>query len=412
MNAKHFTHILPLFLILATALQGCSSKQNKKSGNSETAQKVDVAIDKNLQHRLDSFAHAPRPKGLFGVYVYDLTADKPVYGNNERESQPSASCMKLLCGVAGLKLLGTNYTLDTKLYTTGKVANDTLYGDVIFQGGLDPQLKPEDLKAFAGILKHKGIKSVKGRYILDVLLHEPVKAEEHWYTWDLTISQFGLFYRGEDYLKRQFLQAMNAAGFRVAQNQIVMGKKPKGAHCVFLFRRHINKLIQRMWKNSANTQSTALLYAIGHKLSPQGNYAQVGVNYLRQFLHERIGLCDTSLVIHDGCGLCTHNHLSPLALCSIIRYAYHQPALWSYFRRFLAVSGVDGTLRGELNDPRLKGLIHGKTGTLSHPWGISTLAGYCKSSNGHTLCFAIMDCQMSVLDARVLQRNLCRELVK
>ena len=219
MIAKHFTHIIPLFLIVAIALQGCSGKQHKSSESSKTSEKADLAIDKNLQHRLDSFAHARRPNGKFGVYVYDLTADKPVYGNNERDSQPSASCMKLLCGVAGLKLLGTNYTLDTKLYTTGTVAKDTLFGDVIFQGGLDPQLKAEDLKAFAGILRHKGIKVVKGHYILDVLLHEPVKAEEHWYPWDLTLSQFGVLYRGEDYLKRQFQQAMNASGLRAGKEQ-------------------------------------------------------------------------------------------------------------------------------------------------------------------------------------------------
>jgi D-alanyl-D-alanine carboxypeptidase/D-alanyl-D-alanine-endopeptidase (penicillin-binding protein 4) len=80
--------------------------------------------------------------------------------------------------------------------------------------------------------------------------------------------------------------------------------------------------------------------------------------------------------------------------------------------RHLSISGVDGTLRRrELNDSKLRGKIHGKTGTLSHPYGISSLAGYCKGSNGHTLAFAIMDSEMSVLDARVLQDKLCRTLV-
>jgi D-alanyl-D-alanine carboxypeptidase/D-alanyl-D-alanine-endopeptidase (penicillin-binding protein 4) len=52
-------------------------------------------------------------------------------------------------------------------------------------------------------------------------------------------------------------------------------------------------------------------------------------------------------------------------------------------------------------------LVRGKTGTLSHPFGISSLAGYCKGADGHLLAFAIMDNDMSVLDARVLQKKLC-----
>ena len=79
--------------------------------------------------------------------------------------------------------------------------------------------------------------------------------------------------------------------------------------------------------------------------------------------------------------------------------------------RELSISGVDGTLRGPPNSPKLRGLVHGKTGTLSHPYGISSLAGYCKGGNGHLLAFSIVDSEMSVLDARVLQKRLCEALV-
>ena len=39
------------------------------------------------------------------------------------------------------------------------------------------------------------------------------------------------------------------------------------------------------------------------------------------------------------------------------------------------------------------------------------LAGYCKGANGHDLCFAFLNSEMSVLDAHVLQRKLCLVLV-
>ena len=36
---------------------------------------------------------------------------------------------------------------------------------------------------------------------------------------------------------------------------------------------------------------------------------------------------------------------------------------------------------------------------------------YCKGENGHLLAFSIVDSEMSVLDARVLQKRLCEALV-
>lgn len=56
-------------------------------------------------------------------------------------------------------------------------------------------------------------------------------------------------------------------------------------------------------------------------------------------------------------------------------------------------------------------MIHGKTGTLSHPYGISSIAGYCQDGNGHYLAFVMLNTQMSVLDARLMQRNFCEALV-
>ena len=78
----------------------------------------------------------------------------------------------------------------------------------------------------------------------------------------------------------------------------------------------------------------------------------------------------------------------------------------------LAIAGVDGSLAHEMAGPKTRGKIHAKTGTLSHPYGISSLAGYCRGSNGHDLAFAVMSSEMSVLDARVLQRRLCEKLVE
>lgn len=397
-----FSLALVLFL-----LASCSGKKEDKAKTATQKQENNIAVDTALQSRLKKFAAAPRCKGLFGFYVYDLTADKPVYGEGEKVTMSSASCLKLITGVAGLQLLGTDYTYPTSLWTTGAMKGDTLQGNVIFKAQLDPQLNEPDLKMFTHALKKKGIKKFNGKLVLDLVLHQPVTSEQHWYPWDLSFSRYGILYKGDQKVRKAVTTAFRQAGYQVADSQVVYGGLTRDARLLFRFRRPVDYVIKKMWKNSSNTQATSLLYTIGYHLNKRGNLPAVGVDYLRGFVRDSLGLKDKRIVIHDGCGLCTYNHLSAEVLVAVLRYGYQRPAIYKKLHTWLAISGVDGTLRAELSDPKLKGLVRGKTGTLSHPFGISSLAGYCKGADGHLLAFAIMDNDMSVLDARVLQKKLC-----
>ena len=321
--------------------------------------------------------------------------------------------MKLLSGVAGLRLLGTNYHYWTAIFTRGKTAADgTLKGDIALRAGLDPQLMAPDLNEFAKAIKKKGIKRFSGKLIIDLDISDPVKSEEHWYPWDLSFSKYGLFYKGEERVVKALKASLRGQGISVKDEQIVVASVPKGAKCLYVKRRYIDDVVKRMWKNSSNTQATAMLYTIGRRVNRKGNPVTSGVDYLRHFLADTLALTSPALCIHDGCGLCTHNRLSPLALTTILRYGYQDDDIRASLMRNLSISGQDGTLAREMASPKLRGKIRAKTGTLSHPYGISSLAGFCEGSNGHILAFAIMDSEMSVLDARVLQRRLCEALVK
>ena len=410
MRKMFFAPLMALCLV-ATLFTACGGKdKDSKTANQE--KKATVMADTAVLSNLKDFASRPRPRGNFGFYVYDLTADKPLYGVNQRSAQSSASCLKLLTGVAGLHLLGTNYMYATDVYMRGNIVGDTLKGDVTFKAGLDPTINEPELRYFAQAVRKRGVKKIDGRLILDLVLREPVKSEPHWYPWDLSFSKYGIFYKGSDKLARKLREAFNAAGVQVSDKQVVEGRVPQGSRCIFRFKRSIRRVIKRMWKNSSNTQATALLYTIGHRLSPHGNYTEAGVNYLRKFLKEDLGEKNSTLVLHDGCGLCTYNHLSPEALVSVLRYGYQHKDIYRLLYENLSIAGVDGTLHGEMTSEKTRGKIRAKTGTLSHPYGISSLAGYCQSASGHLLAFSIMDTDMSVLDARVLQRKLCEALVK
>lgn len=393
-----------LALVLTT---GCGSDKSSNK-NDKRAKAPTIQTDTALQSRLRHFAAKPRCKGNFGLHVVDLTAGKTLIADHADMAQPSASCLKLLTGVAGLHLLGTRYKYATAIYTTGRTEGDTLHGDIAFQGSLDPQIKAPDLKMFIDEVRRKGIRHFDGRLIVDLVIKDPVKSETHWYPWDLSFSDYGLFYKGSDRITNELKKAFRSQGIAVADSQIVLGRVPSHSDCIFRFYRSVDRVIRRMWKNSSNTQATALLYTIGHHVDPKASPTEAGVKYLRKFLREDIGMTSRQLVIHDGCGLCTHNHLSPRALTAILTYGYRHEPVFKALMQNLSISGVDGTLRRMPQE--MKGRIHGKTGTLSHPYGISSLAGFCKGADGHLLAFAIMDSEMSVLDAHVLQRDLCRVL--
>jgi D-alanyl-D-alanine carboxypeptidase/D-alanyl-D-alanine-endopeptidase (penicillin-binding protein 4) len=397
--------------LAALIIAGCGHKEDKSNNNNIT-KKSNIVIDQDMKQRLAELAHASKPRGAFGFYVFDLTADKPVYGCMENRAMSSASCLKLLSGTAGLHLLGTNYKYTTSLYTKGKMDNDTLRGSIALKADVEPQLNAPDMKMFAEVLKWKKIKKITGKVYLDLFIKEPVKSETHWYPWDLSFSKYGIFFKGADQVKKAFKMALKEKGIQIDDNQIILGKVPTGSHCVFRFYRTIERVIKRMWKNSSNTQATSLLYAIGHRVNPKGEPTKVGVMYLKKILHEEIGIKDPAIVIHDGCGLCTHNHMSPKSLVLILRYGYKHKDIYRLMKRYLSVAGVDGTARGLLNTPEMKGRIWAKTGTLSHPYGISSLAGFAQGKNGHMYAFAIMDNDMSVLDAHVLQKKLGQALMK
>ena len=394
-------------------VKACTGNGDEEQKATENIVKEGATVDTALVGRLKDFAAKPRPDRTFAFHVYDITADKPVYGCNDTLALPSASCMKLLSGIAGLRLLDCNYHYWTAIFMRGTVTADgTLNGDIAFRAGLDPQLMAPDLNDFAKAAKKKRIKRISGKLIVDVAITQPVKSEEHWVPWDLTFSKYGLFYKGKERVIKALKASLRGQGITVKDEQIVMAAVPKGAKCLCITRRYIDDVVKRMWKNSSNTQATAMLYTIGNRINPKGDPVTTGVEYLRKFMADSLSLRHPSLCIHDGCGLCTHNSLSPIALTTILRYGYHDKSIRASLNRNLSIAGVDGTLVREMGGAKLRGMIRAKTGTLSHPYGISSLAGFCEGANGHTLAFAIMDSEMSVLDARVLQRKLCEAMVK
>ena len=368
-------------------------------------------IDETLRQRIDSFVTAVTPIGDLGMLVYDLTADQEVYSFSPDTLMQPASCMKLFTTVAALRTFGPHAVHRTEIYTTGHLRKDTLEGNIILKVHLDPYFNADSLSRLLSYLP-KQIRHLKGNVVIDMNNPAPMQHEEHWTPGDLKTRYLSLSFTGYHRLAKLLPYVMHqATGIAVSPRDIVSGTfNPRNARLCGTIRTPLAASVERALKVSSNINAECLLYPLGYRLNPHANYRQGGIEMLRLFINSQLlQPSDDPMrccVLHDGCGLCPENRVTPALIVSLLRYSWQRPYIYKTLLALLPHSGIDGTLRDRLRKPHLTGRITAKTGTLTRDDGISTLAGYFKGADGHTIAFAIMNNRCPVLDGRWWQDKL------
>lgn len=136
-------------------------------------------------------------------------------------------------------------------------------------------------------------------------------------------------------------------------------------------------------KTSQNLHAELLLRLIGKMSGGMGSFED-GSAALRRFLL-KAGLKNDDFFLLDGSGLSRRDLIAPAAVVQLLTYAARQP--WGpAYEQTLPVAGTDGSLAERfLNTPAI-GLIHAKTGTLSH---VNALSGYGETLSGRRFAFSI-----------------------
>ncbi|MFQ7112867.1 D-alanyl-D-alanine carboxypeptidase, partial [Hallella bergensis] len=89
----------------------------------------------------------------------------------------------------------------------------------------------------------------------------------------------------------------------------------------------------------------------------------------------------------------------------LLRYAYENENIYNHLLPSLPIAGQDGTLRRRMRSQFTNGNVRAKTGTLE---GVSSLCGYLTASNGHRLCFSIINQGvMHAKNGRKFQDKVC-----
>lgn len=149
-------------------------------------------------------------------------------------------------------------------------------------------------------------------------------------------------------------------------------------------------------KASQNLHAELLLRLISKLKGGDGSFED-GSAARRQFLL-KAGLKSDEFYLLDGSGLSRRDLITPESMVQLLSYASRQS--WGpLYEQSLPVAGVDGSLAERFVNTPASGLVHAKTGTLSH---VNALSGYVETRSGRRLVFSIFCNNHNVPSSKII----------
>jgi len=117
-------------------------------------------------------------KANLGLIVYDLgTSQKPIFTLNDTQEFIPASITKLATAFTVLNKLGPSFKFQTTLWSTGKIENGVLKGDLILKGGGDAGFVSETMWFLVNEFVRTGIQKIEGDIVVDDSDFDSVRAD-------------------------------------------------------------------------------------------------------------------------------------------------------------------------------------------------------------------------------------------
>ena len=370
---------------------------------------VEVALPwpQNVQYRLDSLMQSSLLEtSMVGIIVYDLTADSILYKVNERQAMRPASTMKLVTAITALDRLGGSYQFRTQLYYTGTIENHTLNGDLYCVGGFDPAFNNDDMRAFVESIQRMGVDTIRGRIVADKSMKDADLLGEGW-CWDDDNPKLSPLSYGRDieFLERFVRELIDCDV--VLDVRMTESRLPDDAFPICTRFHTMDQILQRMMKKSDNFYAEAMFYQLGAATGHRPSTAKHSAQVVKQLI-QKVGNGKNPYRVADGSGLSLYNYVTPELEMRLLRYAYRNSNIYQHLLPSLPIAGVDGTLNTRMKGTFAEENVKAKTGTVT---GISALAGYCTSANGHLLCFSIINQGIMKSDSgRNFQNKVCNAL--
>ena len=407
-------------LMLTTVLAARAQVNTKNFEDEDNGNTLDAALidtlrkdslnlpwPQSVQLQLDRLVGSDMFKtSQLGLMVYDLTADSAIYCYNERQMMRPASTMKVITAITALDRLGGSYQFKTDLCYTGKVENGTLTGDVYCVGHMDPRFNSDDMNAFVESLQKMGVDTIRGRLYADKSFKEATLLGEGWCWDDDNPELSALPYGRKDKFMERFERELREAGI-IVQAYSAVSAKPDSAYCICTRFHTMDQILMKMMKESDNLYAESMFYQLAASTGDRPATAADGRKLVHRLI-DKIGLKGSAYKIADGSGLSLYNYVSPELEVRMLRYARQNQNIYLHLLPSLPKAGMDGTLRNRMSSTFTRGNVRAKTGSVT---GVYSLAGYLTASNGHEICFSIINQGiMHGKNARAFQDRVCEVL--
>ena len=421
---KHNKHLLlfallTVFTLSTTAKRISSDDYIFQSGplenptlqiGSPQSQTEVTAQEALMKEQLEQLLQRPFfQKTQVGISIYDLTTRQPLFNHGHLQRMRPASTMKVVTAITALAQLGGHYQYSTKVYANGTLNGGVLKGNLYVYGGFNPLFGEEDMMTLVKDLQNKGLKNIQGDIILDYSFKDNEEAGWGWCWDDKNPSLVPLLYKGKANFGNMLNQFLFKKKIRATGN-VKYEKVPRSARLLFNLQTPIDSVLKPMMKHSVNQAAESMFYQIGAQSKKPYVDRKVAAKYINQFIDKELHLNSDHYQIADGSGLSLYNYVTPDLLVKLLAYAYQHKEIYDHLYESLPIAGEDGTLKKRMKDTTAEKNVRAKTGTLD---GISSLAGYATTANGHQLCFAIINAGQADNDeARDIQDEICRILTE
>jgi D-alanyl-D-alanine carboxypeptidase/D-alanyl-D-alanine-endopeptidase (penicillin-binding protein 4) len=188
----------------------------------------------------------------------------------------------------------------------------------------------------------------------------------------------------------------------IVRGKVRSGRKPEGATLLIELESYeMRRIVAGLNTFSNNFIADVLLKRLGAAFprlgepdeSGQGTYAN-GLAVISGFLRKDVGIAG-DFVLKNGSGLDTENRLSARQVMTLLLYMEKRMDLFPEFLASLPAVGWDGTLKKRLKKTEegeaLNGLFRAKTGTLTEPVTVASLAGYFRHPRHGLVAFCILE---------------------
>ena len=142
-----------------------------------------------LEDKIESIVSAGKlAKAQVGVHVVALGSGRIIYARNANRKFIVASNQKLITAATALETLGEDYEFRTVVSARGSVAKGELTHDLVLRGGGDPSIGGQYdeesastiFRRWAGVLKARGLRRVRGDVVGDDTFFDGVSRHPEW----------------------------------------------------------------------------------------------------------------------------------------------------------------------------------------------------------------------------------------